>query len=775
MKRRSHFLTLLLALALLLALLPLPAAYADQSGTTGACTWRLSGTTLIISGSGAMADYDDDSRPPWNCWEDDDMDSVPNIRTIRVENGVTHIGDYAFWYLSKVADVSIADTVTSVGQNAFEGTKLTALTVPRGVTVISPGAFHILTLTSIAVAPGNTAFTVRDNILYTADMTTLVQFPCGCGGDVTVPDTVTAIGPNAFDASYVTSVTMPEGLRTIGEFAFCNCHRMTEADVPSTVTVIDRYAFSGCSRLTRLTLPAGVTDFIPGTLDGLASVERFEVAPGNPVYAAYDGVICSRDLTRAVKAPGGLRGTFIAPPEMTEVPAYAFQYVRDMTGLVLHSGMTLGRGAFQGCLSLSTLVLPADADPETGTPFAACSALSDVWYSGTQSQWDALGVSGWLAKAAVHLVTGPVMAVQPSDDTVYVGQTAVFSAAVAGGDVVSVQWYYRSADGSSSGKSRMEGSDTNNLRVLAHIKGEGRQYRMVATLRSGATVTSRWATLHVNPDPYITSQPTDVTASAGGRVVFRVAAYTGTGSLTYRWQYLTPGGSVWRDSSMSGADTDTLRVSATASRNGQQYRCVVTNANGDQAISDPAALTVMNKPSITEQPGDQTAGAGAVVTFAVKAGGGGLTYQWYYRTGVSGVWRKCAGTGYDTAALTVEAKTYRNGYQYHCLVSNRVGSVYSDAATLTVSARPMITAQPRSQSAAADATVKFTVKASGADLTYQWYYRTGSTGEWKVFDGGTSATLTLLARSYRSGYQYKCRVSNDAGYVYTRVVTLTVS
>ena len=50
-----------------------------------------------------------------------------------------------------------------------------------------------------------------------------------------------------------------------------------------------------------------------------------------------------------------------------------------------------------------------------------------------------------------------------------------------------------------------------------------------------------------------------------------------------------------------------------------------------------------------------------------------------------------------------------------------------------------------------------------------------STGTWTAYDGGTSATLTLIAKSYRNGYQYKCKVSNAIGYVYSNAVTLTVN
>jgi hypothetical protein len=134
---------------------------------------------------------------------------------------------------------------------------------------------------------------------------------------------------------------------------------------------------------------------------------------------------------------------------------------------------------------------------------------------------------------------------------------------------------------------------------------------------------------------------------------------------------------------MTGAKTATLTVSATAARDGQQYRCVVKNAGGS-VTSNAAKLTVISKPTIQTQPKAVAAAAGSTVKFTVKATGGDLSYQSYYRTSPTGAWTKCTAAGAATATLSVEAKSYRSGYQYRCRVSNAAGYKYSSAATLTV-------------------------------------------------------------------------------------------
>ncbi|MCD8017975.1 MAG: hypothetical protein LUE97_09325, partial [Oscillospiraceae bacterium] len=115
----------------------------------------------------------------------------------------------------------------------------------------------------------------------------------------------------------------------------------------------------------------------------------------------------------------------------------------------------------------------------------------------------------------------------------------------------------------------------------------------------------------------ITSQPEDYTGTVGSTAVFEVEA-TGSG-LTYQWQYLNAGASTWRDSGMSGADTASISVPVTEARDGQQYRCVVTDGDGNTVTSDAATLTVTDDAgfSITLQPSDYTGLAGTTATFTV--------------------------------------------------------------------------------------------------------------------------------------------------------------
>lgn len=160
-------------LSIILALLPM-LAMADDSGSCGdnvTYTFVSSTGTLTIQGSGAMKDNSSESSVPWYSYR-------TNIKTVIIEDGVTSIGDGAFWGCSGLTSVTIPNSVTSIGEIAFRGcsglqkvivpdiaawcgisfgdnplnyahhiysdedTEITDLVIPNSVTSIGSGAFQ---------------------------------------------------------------------------------------------------------------------------------------------------------------------------------------------------------------------------------------------------------------------------------------------------------------------------------------------------------------------------------------------------------------------------------------------------------------------------------------------------------------------------------------------------------------------------------------------------------------------------------------------------------
>ena len=183
-------------------------AWAQGPWTSGDCTVTLSNGTLTVSGTGAMADYDNLSDLPW-------INNSGDITSVVVESGVTSVGMSAFCSFENMTSVTLPEGLTAINDMAFNGcSSLQSITLPEGLTAISSNAFS------------------------------------GCSSlqSITIPSTVTSIGSDAFySCSEMTSVTLPEGLTAIGGTAFASCSSLTSITIPSTVTSIGNMAFIFCS------------------------------------------------------------------------------------------------------------------------------------------------------------------------------------------------------------------------------------------------------------------------------------------------------------------------------------------------------------------------------------------------------------------------------------------------------------------------------------------------------------------------------------------------
>ena len=283
----------------------------------------------------------------------------------------------------------------------------------------------------------------------------------------------------------------------------------------------------------------------------------------------------------------------------------------------------------------------------------------------------------------------------------------------------------------------------------------GATFAVTITSASGS-VTSNAATLTVNAPPSITGQPTSQTVNIGLGATFSVSA-AGTATLTYQWN---KGGAA-----ISGATSASYTTPATvASDSGAQFTVTVTNAYGSMT-SNAATLTVNVPPTISGQPVSQAVVVGQTATFSVTATGTGtLAYQWKKNSvAISGA----TSSSYTTPATLATD----NGATFAVLITSALGSVTSNAATLTVNAPPTITTQPVSTAVLAGQTATFSVTAAGtATLTYQWN-KAGA-----AISGATSASYTTPATvASDSGEQFAVTVTNAYGSVTSNAATLTVN
>ena len=114
-----------------------------------------------------------------------------------------------------------------------------------------------------------------------------------------------------------------------------------------------------------------------------------------------------------------------------------------------------------------------------------------------------------------------------------------------------------------------------------------------------------------------------------------------------------------------------------------------------------------------------------------------------------------------------------NGSQYYCHVWNADGSADSAVVTLTVTPQPpKFSTQPKDAKVKPGEKATFKAKASGKNVTYQWYRRTSEDGEWILMDGETGTSLVVTATEENVGWQFCCKAQNYDGEVLSKVATL---
>ena len=281
------------------------------------------------------------------------------------------------------------------------------------------------------------------------------------------------------------------------------------------------------------------------------------------------------------------------------------------------------------------------------------------------------------------------------------------------------------------------------------------------------TIDERLAMLSAD-DPTIIGQPKNANVKSGSKAKFTVKVKEK--GVTYQWFRKAPGAPDWTE--LPGETKATLTVVATKANSGTQYFCRVRTAEGGEANTIAATLTVkIQSPAIKTQPKNLAAKSGKKVKFSVKASGPKLTYTWYSRAKGETEWNPVPGGNKNSVSIV--ASKANDGTQYYCKVQNQDGSVDSTVVTLTVTPEvPTIKTQPKDAKVKIGGKAKFKVKATGKDVTYQWYYRTSETGEWILMEGETSANLTVVATADKIGWQFRCLAKNTDGQAYSKPATL---
>ena len=352
-------------------------------------TWKLSEDgTLTISGTGSMVNYSSGYSVPW-------YPQRESIKNIIIENGVTSIGNNAFYGCKALTSLTIPNNVTSIGYNAFGNcTGLTSITIPNSITSIGRSAFYkcsALTsitipnsvtnigdyggdyafelcsaLTSIKVEEGNKYYDSRNNcnaIIRKSDNTLI----SGCKNTI-IPNDVESIANYAFSGCMdLISITIPNSVTNIGDFSFSGCTGLTSITLPNSVTSIGSSAFSNCLGLTSVAIPNSVTN-IGSNAFSQCSVLSSVTIPNSVSSIGKDTFYGCRALT-SVTIPNGV----------TSIGESTFYNCSSLSSITIPNSVTsIGNKAFYGCHSLASVTIPNSVTSIGGFTFYECTSLTSV-------------------------------------------------------------------------------------------------------------------------------------------------------------------------------------------------------------------------------------------------------------------------------------------------------------------------------------------------------------------------------------------------------------
>lgn len=360
------------------------------------------------------------------------MKARADIDELALPANVTHVMPHAFAGCTRLTSVTIPEHVRFLGDGAFAGcTSLTSVTISsledirfgedvfsgsgiKTVTAratdrgdVGSGRAYVTTLEidrnakkldrwalwgcsrleRIVVAEDHPTFCVRDGVLYSKDLKTLLFCPSRITGKLIVPETVEQIAEGAFGWGWdheLEEIVLPRGVRgkvnlkrvrkatfdascrthdalgfdaektltqavvtagttRIADWCFHGCRKLESVELPSSVTEVGTCAFAGCRRLTKLTFPASVKSIGDRAFDDCRALKEI----------VFEGV--------------------------TAIHAEAFKNCRHLASLTLPEGLAeIGDRAFKGCEELSSIHIPASVERIGACAFCGCGKLTSI-------------------------------------------------------------------------------------------------------------------------------------------------------------------------------------------------------------------------------------------------------------------------------------------------------------------------------------------------------------------------------------------------------------
>jgi len=354
------------------------------------------------------------------------------LTSVIIPNSITSIGDYAFSGSHGLKKVIIPNTVSSIGINAFSAClTLETINIPNSLTTIKSETFNQCSCITSIIIPNSVKFIEKKAFQ-------------GCIGltSIEIPTTVLDIEQNAFSncsnlkeviinskyvmsknyesdkafnsifgsqvVSYIigdvniignyafqkctgiSSITIPNTIKSIGESAFAGCTSLMSIEIPNSVISIGKQAFYGCSNLTNVYLSNIINALADGVFWQCYSLSSIEIP--NSVKTIGAGAFNSCTHLSSINIPNSItsigRSAFancsnltniVLPNSIKSIEDHAFSNCTSLTSVDIPNSIeSIGEYAFRSCSSLVSITIPESVQQIKSQTFYGCSGLTSV-------------------------------------------------------------------------------------------------------------------------------------------------------------------------------------------------------------------------------------------------------------------------------------------------------------------------------------------------------------------------------------------------------------
>ena len=364
-------------------------------------SWTYDGKgTLTLKGSGVTVDplYVKSDPPGWWNYRDkitklvigngitklnNSIFTGLSISTVKMPSSMKEISYYAFKDCSKLTSIELNEGLEVMSEGALDGTALTSLYIPSTVKDLDYTYRRVVPLSKITISPNSKNLIKKDNLLYTYDMTRLCWADESFSGAYKVPDTVTAIGICAFEATYITSIDLGSNMKNIASGAFNLCRQLSgKITIPKSVTHIGRQAFSNMSSSFEVDLQCSNATFYGGMFCYSSGLQTVKIAEGIPYFG------CDWTESSAFCLCTSLKSVTL-PKSFKIVRMQDFAGCSSLTSVTFGGNESeLGYQAFGDCTSLKSIQLPnkltsIGSKCFSGTPLISLTVPNSVEAIGT--------------------------------------------------------------------------------------------------------------------------------------------------------------------------------------------------------------------------------------------------------------------------------------------------------------------------------------------------------------------------------------------------------